>query len=142
MTLAADNTLRELTTDEMYALMDNDDWVDHETVSNEFAGPVAKLFSKTMEWLVIKGWRSRFSQCPKLNLLNIQQIVPDSLRNSEPQQRTIAACTFCACVFLKPQLFADNPHLRVVLNGSAYLFNQEHLRLDMCPISNINNIAV
>jgi hypothetical protein len=90
-----------------------------------------------MEWLVVKGWRSRFNQCPKLNIINVVQILPDSLCNSEPQQKTIAACTFCACVFLKPQLFADNLRLRVVLNGTAYLYIQAERRLDVCPLSNI-----
>jgi hypothetical protein len=118
------------------------DWVDHDSLSNQYAGPVSKLFSKTLEWLVIKGWRSRFNECPKKNILNVQQVPAGSLINSEPQQKKIAPCTFCACTFLKPELFAENALLRVCLGGSAYLYNQEELALDMCPDADINNINV
>jgi hypothetical protein len=33
---------------------------------------------------------------------------------------------------------SDNPRLRVVLNGTAYLYIQAERRLDVCPLSNIN----
>jgi hypothetical protein len=51
-------------------------------------------------------------------------------RNGEPQQEHLTPLTFCACVFLKPLLFADNPNLRVVMAGTAYKYNQEELRLE------------
>jgi hypothetical protein len=39
--------------------------------------------------------------------------------------------TMCACVFLKPLLFAHKPNLRLVIANTAYKYNQEELRLEV-----------
>ncbi len=95
-----------------------------------FTGPCAKLFSKTLEWLVINQYRERFYDCNKLySMLNQQQTLPEELLNCDAAQKHIHPVTFCACVFLKPQLFADNLNLRVVVLKTAYKYNQELKRL-------------
>jgi hypothetical protein len=77
-----------------------------------------------------------------MNLLNAHQTQAAKLTNGESQQTNLAPLTICACIWLKPLLFADWLNLRVVLLNTAYMYNQQQLRLEPCPDANINKIIV
>jgi hypothetical protein len=59
MMLADNGELRVLTAEEQAAIMGNAAWVDHDNLCHGYVGPLAKLYSKTLEWLVIMACRSR-----------------------------------------------------------------------------------